>query len=955
LFTHSIKTAYIKALLLACLALLYASSAQAAIVYTGSSSGANDALPTNMTAGTLTIAKPAGTVAGQALIATIAARPQNLTVTVPSGWTQMTVTQQTNGGTLTIPGGMTLLTYYRIVGTSEPTSYSWTFANTAGSGASYGGSAVGGILAFSGIDTSSGSPINVWSQKLTPNGLTHSTTSITPTVTNTMLVSSISYLSGGSFAAPTGIAGLVERLDQSAPAGSSGVGTTLQMATAPWTTATATGSSQAIAANDADTGVGHLMALKASLIDPAITMTLNTALAAGGTGSYTLTIINNGLNAEPGPITVTNTLPAGLTYNATGSGGSTWACSAVGQIVTCTRNAALAGGASAPAITINVNVSSTATGSITNSATVSGTGGDGNTANNTAVDTYTFPTVANFECLETGLTYNNLISSPASRNPLYTKVSGTNFKFDIVAMQANGAISTTYTASSNVTVELFDDSATPQPACSAYASPVASQAITFATTNAGRKTLSANFNIANAYRKLRCRVRDNNRSPVVYGCSSDDFAMRPSNFTVSSSANADNAGSSTSATPIIKAGANFSLTAASGVSGYDGTPSIDASKLAAHAGAAQTGALTGSFNAASSGTGSATGAAFNYGEVGYFRFGANGVYDSTFTAVDSALGDCASGFNASGSLNACNFGNAATSNYFGRFIPDHFALTAGALTNGCGSQFTYFGQDGLTTEFTLTAQNTTNASTQNYAAGFAKLGLGNWTNYTFSASGLPAGANLSASSTAPAGAWILGSGAVSAKHQISRPASATSPASITIRAKPTDSDGVTIPTATAVSTASNVRYGRLWMPNAYGSELLPLSIPLEAQYWNGASYIRNQQDNCSIVPASSIAMSNYNNNLAACETQIGYSSGTGALVNGVSQYLRLTKPGAGNHGSVDLSVNLSGASGLFTCNSAAQSSATAANLPWFGSSNTASRATFGIFKTPVIYLRENFF
>ena len=99
-------------------------------------------------------------------------------------------------------------------------------------------------------------------------------------------------------------------------------------------------------------------------------------------------------------------------------------------------------------------------------------------------------------------------------------------------------------------------------------------------------------------------------------------------------------------------------------------------------------------------------------------------------------------------------------------------------------------------------------------------------------------------------------------------------------------------------------------------------------------------------------MSNYRNNLTACETQLGYSSGSGALINGVSKTLRLTKPGAGNNGTVDLTLNLTSASGN-TCNSATESTATAASIPWFGT-NPVSRATFGIYKTPIIYLRENF-
>lgn len=364
--------------------------AHATIVYIGGSSGRNDALPTNGTAGALTIARPAGIAAGQALVASIAARPRSMTVTVPAGWTLMTSTNQTNGGTLTAPGGMSLLTYYKIVGTSEPANYTWTFANPSNGG----GSAVGGILAFSGIDTSDGNPIDnngaAWSAKLTTSGTTHGTNSITTVSSNTMVVSSISYLSASSFGAPSGITGITERLDQSAPLVANTVGTTLQMSTAARAAAGATGAAQATATGDTDYGIGHIMALQPSLIDPSLAMSRAAALSPGGAGSYALNVSNIGLNAEPGPLTVIDTLPAGLTY--TSSSGSGWACTAAGQTVTCVRNGALAAGAAAPTLTINFNVSASASGTLTNSATVSGTGGDGNTANNTATDSYPIPT-----------------------------------------------------------------------------------------------------------------------------------------------------------------------------------------------------------------------------------------------------------------------------------------------------------------------------------------------------------------------------------------------------------------------------------------------------------------------------------------------------------------------------------------------------------------------------------
>lgn len=591
-------------------------------------------------------------------------------------------------------------------------------------------------------------------------------------------------------------------------------------------------------------------------------------------------------------------------------------------------------GSSAPTTTVILQVSSAGTYNISSTG-LSSTPLNGtkcwNTTTSNASCSFSVTSascVSGYECIETGLAYNDLNSTPSSRNPLYTKVSGTGFKFDVVALQSSSAQSTTYTASSGVTVQIFDDSISPQPACSAYTTPIASQAITFVAGDFGRKTLPADFNITNAYRKLRCRVVDSNLSPVIYGCSSDNFSVRPSNFTISSNANADNAGSSASATPYVKAGGNFSLTAATGLSGYNGMPKIDNTMLSAHSGAVQVGGLNGNFNAANLGT--ATGSAFSYSEVGYFRLAVNGVYDDTFTAIDSTNNDCNNGFSASGNKNACNFSNSATTNYFGRFTPNHFDT---AVTQGCSTNsFTYAAQP-FNTE--VTARNQGGTITRNYdgVSGFSKTVTLSDANAVGVGSLIPSimAANTFTSGIAnalPAYAFI------NAK---------TAPATIKLRA--TDLDSVQ---SSTIEGIANIRSGRIRLTNAYGSELLPLNVPIEAQYWNGTSYIKNQQDTCSVVSANTISMGNYRTNLMACETQL---SGAGALNAGKTS-VTLTKPGAGNSGSVDLTINLNGAVGN-TCNSATATIAGNANMPWFGNSPSA-RVTFGLFKSPIIYMRENF-
>lgn len=546
--------------------------------------------------------------------------------------------------------------------------------------------------------------------------------------------------------------------------------------------------------------------------------------------------------------------------------------------------------------------------------------------------------ISSFDAVEVGA---------AQATNIFMKLAGTAFSVDILALNSANNVSTSYTGT--VTVKLVDASG---GVCGSMT--VLQDYGSFSAFSSGRKTVTLTY--ANAARNAKIRIND--ASAGVTSCSTDNFSIRPTGFTGVTSTMTNAA---TSGTPSAVAGSgNFTLTAATGLTGYNGTPKIDNNAVQAHAGAIQNGIVTGAFSAAVSGT--ATGNGFTYSEVGNFRFlgttpsvgdtTARGVYDDTYTSVDQSS-DCTNDFSniLSGSKYGCKFGVTTNSSYFGRFYPDHFTISSPTLTEACSNVFTYFGQDGFTTAFTLTAQNAANNTTQNYSGTFAKLDLTNYSMYGFSAATLPAGSNLASSSTLPSGTWINGVANVTAKHQISRPTALTGETLITVSAAPTDGE-VPAAAATALSGATKLRYGRLKMQNAYGSELLNLPIPLEAQYWNGSNYIRNQQDNCTTLPASSIAMGNYTSALAACETQIGYSSGIGALVNGVSNYLRLTKPGATNNGSVKLTLNLNSASGS-TCISPTASAATNANLPWFGA-NPTSQATFGIYKTPIIYMRENY-
>ena len=380
------------------LGVLSVGSASAAVVFRGSASGINTGLPLNGTAGALTIAKPATAKPGMVMIVSIAARPSGMTWNAPAGggWTQLSVTsEQPGGGVSTAPGGMTLRTYYRVVGLSEPSSYTWTLANPAGTG----GTAVGGMLVFSGIDTAN-NPINGTPTSVitTAYGTIFTTAPVTTSVPNAMMISVLSVLSADKFNPPTltgstactgtGAPPITDVLDVSSPTAANPTGTTVDMAYFTQATAGVSCATRAtiVTANSQDYGVGHLMALRPSLRDLTLDMVRDVPLSAGGTAGYTLTVVNDGAASEPGPLAIVDTLPAGLTY--TGFTGAGWACLAAGQSVTCTKSGALAVGASAVPLVIKVSVAAGLSGVITNSAVVSGTGGDGNSANDTATDSF---------------------------------------------------------------------------------------------------------------------------------------------------------------------------------------------------------------------------------------------------------------------------------------------------------------------------------------------------------------------------------------------------------------------------------------------------------------------------------------------------------------------------------------------------------------------------------------
>ena len=147
---------------------------------------------------------------------------------------------------------------------------------------------------------------------------------------------------------------------------------------------------------DGVTSIGNTVASSAGTCS-SCTVTTNTvarlslsktapaSLPAGGTASYSLVVTNNGGSATSGTLTLTDTLPSGLTFASQTAGSSSLACTASGQTITCTGTPTIAAAASVT-LSYTVNVAAGATGALINTAIFTALGGDPRTPSNDATN-----------------------------------------------------------------------------------------------------------------------------------------------------------------------------------------------------------------------------------------------------------------------------------------------------------------------------------------------------------------------------------------------------------------------------------------------------------------------------------------------------------------------------------------------------------------------------------------
>jgi sugar lactone lactonase YvrE len=197
-------------------------------------------------------------------------------------------------------------------------------------------------------------------------------------------------------------------------------------------------------ANTSITRVAHITVLGQQItvtqpgVVPVLTVTKTHTgnFAQGQNGAtYSVTASNAGAVPSSGAVTMTETVPSGLTLVS--MAGPAWTCPSGGT--TCTRGDALAAGASYPAITVTVNVAADAPAQVTNQVSV--WGGDSATAGASDLTLIDAPAIAS---LSPSFTI-------AGGGPFTLTVNGSGFASTSVVQWNGAALATTYVSATQLT------------------------------------------------------------------------------------------------------------------------------------------------------------------------------------------------------------------------------------------------------------------------------------------------------------------------------------------------------------------------------------------------------------------------------------------------------------------------------------------------------------------------
>ena len=310
----------------------------------------------------------------------------------------------------------------------------------------------------------------------------------------------------------------------------------------------------------------------------------------------------------------------------------------------------------------------------------------------------------------------------------------------------------------------------------------------------------------------------------------------------------------------------------------------------------------------------------------------------------------------------------------GRFYPDHFSLANPLLTNrsgiaGCTDAFTYMDEP-FNVGFELRAENAGGATTLNYTGAFAKLDptVAAQMNYGATDSGTDYTARL-----VVAGSGVFNNGVANAGAdlRLTRNTAPDGPlAALAVGVAPVDSDGVILdaydlsldggPDTHRKVGQTEVRFGRLAIENAYGSEFLPLGVPLYAQFWTGpgTGFALNTGDNCTPTAIGALRLdNNVETNQTDGDIQIQAGATTSASLGDGNGALAGTELGSGDAALSFTAPNVTG----YTDITVDASAIPYLRFDWDGDGNhdndpPTARATFGSFRGDdrIIYWQECF-
>lgn len=939
--------------------------------------------------GWLTINVPAGTQADDVMIASIVVRPANMMITPPAGWTPVRLINQPAGGG-TGGFGQVQATYYRVATAAEPASYTWRFSGGVSNGAA------GGILSFSGVDTAN--PIDAEGGNTTPFSLNHTANSITTTVATAMLVSAHAMNSAVTWTPPTDMTEAVDVASRPLNA----VGATIEINYELRTSMGATGSRTATVANFADNGSAQLLALRPSAGIAGFQFSLSTNASTCAPLQVTVTAVNS--IGKP----VTNYTGTVVLSTSTGRGGWKLPTGGGGGLFTETGTAndgvAVYSFVAGDLGSVTLELSNQSADDLTITARDSAIPA---TATQSALIKFRdnafviiatdamplgdVPVAGRPHPLRAQLWERDPTSNTCQIATSYNGKKALDAWVSLDPDHPTGAILPQIDVPSLPSTPLpgVPPNTPPPPV-----DPASNNLSTLNFVNGEADFTLTTGDVGKYALNLRDDTRDFASGVDILG-GSPTLTVRPFALVVSDihqggATNSNNPGPGGQA--FAKAGTPFQATvsahlwngAADGnndgvpdagttlaqVTAAGATPSYNwLTTLTAGAPITPAGGILGSFTggplpstASPFVKGEATAINLSYDEVGSFTLTANAANFLNTSTVNLA----GIVFDNSGARNAV----------VGRFIPDHFELSGGTLTNrvlaACSpaSTFTYM-DEGMGVSFTLTALAKDGSTiTRNYstASGFAKLDPVTQVGVV----GLGFGARNGATSlsarldTLVSGSFANGVSSVSATVALGRASPDTPDGpfdAFELGAAPQDSDGVQLNTFDLsiggvdhrkIGLTTKVRFGRLRLGNALGSELLDLPLPISVQYWNGTGFVTNGDDSCTRLSSANVGLSNFQNNLGAGETTAAPTP-TISFANGVGS-LRLTKPGAGNNGSVNVTVNLTAEGKSYLKGRWNDGANPDGDVNTAYDDDPVARASFGLYKGPseIIYLRENF-